>query len=807
MASIIPGYEYDIFISYRQKDNKGDRWVSEFVDALKTELESTFKEEISVYFDINPHDGLLETHDVDASLKEKLKCLIFIPIISRTYCDPKSFAWEHEFKTFVEQASQDQFGLKVKLPGGNVANRILPIQIHDLTSEDKTLLEKELGGVLRSIEFIYKEPGVDKPLAPEDNEKKNLNNTKYRIQIIKVAHAIKDIVLGLKTEHDPLMKGMPPLKELLNEEKKEDSRKEVISKGIIDQKSKKWMIILLSVFLFIAGAYAIYKIIDRSKQTQDLTKLEKSIAVLPFKSLSDDPEKQYLADGMMDAILLHLSKIEDLRVMSRTSVEQYRKTDKASNVIGQELGVAYLLEGSFQKYGDNARLIVQLIKTGKEGHVWAKDYDRNWNDVFSVQSEVAQTIARELHAEITPEEKQLIEKIPTANLTAYDFYLKGNDYWSKSEYSLALDMYSQAIQYDSLFTAAYAQRAKLHLYFYHDKLEGWEGHDLKAKEDIKKGNLLNPELPEVKLAMAVAYYYLDRDYDNALKIIEELKAEGPNMADLYFYSAAILRRQGKWEESISEYKIGIQLDPFNADNIGSLGDTYFLSHQYDKAIECVRQGLSLIPDYKGFNYGIYIYLLNKTGNFKASLKESGLKEADVQYEVYYYNRQYDKLIEFIRKEFTILTDESTYQTKTYKLALIYYLSGQKSLCKMYSDSTITYLKQKIKENPYDDRFYPPLGKCYAFNGNVNEAIDCGKKAVYLRPIKLDAYQGEIKEQDLMEIYIFTGNYELALDKIEYLLSIPGWLSVGILIADPVFDNLRSLPRFQKITENSLKQIL
>src|ERR1035437_1099609 len=467
MASIVPGYEYDIFISYRQKDNKGDRWVSEFVDALKTELDSTFKEEISVYFDINPHDGLLETHDVNASLKEKLKCLVFIPIISRTYCDPKSFAWEHEFKAFVEQASEDQFGLKVKLPGGNVANRILPIQIHDLTAEDKTLLDKELGGVLRSIEFIYKEPGVDKPLAPEDNEKKNLNNTKYRIQIIKGAHAIKDIVLGLKTAYDPLVKGTPPLKELLNEKKKEDSRKEVISKGIIDQKSKKWMIILLSVFLFIAGAYAIYKIIDRSKQTQDLTKLEKSIAVLPFKSLSDDPEKQYLADGMMDAILLHLSKIEDLRVMSRTSVEQYRKTDKASNVIGQELGVAYLLEGSFQKYGDNAKLIVQLIKTRKEGHVWAKDYDRNWNDVFSVQSEVAQTIARELHAVITPEEKQLIERTPTINLTAYDFYQRGREelvkYWINGNNREALEHteyhYRKALEYDSTFAKAYTGMA------------------------------------------------------------------------------------------------------------------------------------------------------------------------------------------------------------------------------------------------------------------------------------------------------------------------------------------------------------
>src|SRR4030043_1386887 len=158
MPSIIEGFNYDIFISYRQKDNKGDRWVSEFVVALKTELDKTFKEEISVYFDINPHNGLLETHDVDASLKEKLKCLVFIPVISHTYCDPKSFAWEHEFKAFIEEASKDQFGLKIKLPNGNVANRVLPVWIHGLEGEDIKLCESSLGGVLRGFEFIYKSP-------------------------------------------------------------------------------------------------------------------------------------------------------------------------------------------------------------------------------------------------------------------------------------------------------------------------------------------------------------------------------------------------------------------------------------------------------------------------------------------------------------------------------------------------------------------------------------------------------------------------------------------------------------------------
>src|SRR5512139_2933100 len=217
MPSIIEGYNYDIFISYRQKDNKYEGWVTEFVDNLKKELEATFKEEISVYFDINPHDGLLETHDVDESLKEKLKCLVFIPIISRTYCDPKSFAWEHEFKSFVELASQDQFGLKVKLPNGNVASRVLPVRIHDLDYADIKLCESVVGGVLRGIEFIYKEPGVNKPLTADDDEKKNINNTKYRIQINKTANAIKEIIQGMKAEPSPLTKEKTDQKKPLKE--------------------------------------------------------------------------------------------------------------------------------------------------------------------------------------------------------------------------------------------------------------------------------------------------------------------------------------------------------------------------------------------------------------------------------------------------------------------------------------------------------------------------------------------------------------------------------------------------------------
>ena len=201
MSSIIEGYNYDIFISYRQKDNKHDGWVTEFVNNLKGELKSAFKEEISVYFDINPHDGLLETHDVDKSLKEKLKCLIFIPIISRTYCDPKSFAWEHEFNAFVEKVSKDHFGLKVKLLNGNVTSRVLPIPIYDLDSADIKLCESVLCGALRGVDFIYKSSGVNRPLlSREENPQDNLNHTNYRDQINKVGNAIKELFRGLKKE-------------------------------------------------------------------------------------------------------------------------------------------------------------------------------------------------------------------------------------------------------------------------------------------------------------------------------------------------------------------------------------------------------------------------------------------------------------------------------------------------------------------------------------------------------------------------------------------------------------------------------
>jgi TolB-like protein len=591
--------------------------------------------------------------------------------------------------------------------------------------------------------------------------------------------------------------GEAKVEEEKHEIKEPDNSKETIR--IPKKRLIMYTGLFLAVVIVVVVLFAL-NIIGGGRQHENF---EKSVAVLPFVNLSNDPEQEYFSDGMVDEILDNLFKVGELKVISRTSSMRYKDTKLTLKEIASELGVSAILEGSVRKIGNNVRITAQLIDTQTDTHLWSETYERDLSDVFSIQSEVAQNVALALKATLTSKETNLINKTPlTTNQLAYDFYLKGNDYWSKFDAPLAVDMYSKAIQEDSLFAAAYAQRAKMHMYIYWNKNEGWQGHDLLGKEDIEKGMQLNPDLIEIKFIKAVSYYWLDREYDKSIKNLTELKSEAPNMADLYAFTAYNLKRQGKLEESVSELKKGIQLDPFNANYIDNLIQTYDLLHQYDNQIEYARQGLSLIPDYISFNYHILGGYLKKNGDMKTALKESGLEETDIQYEVYYYTRQYDKLIESISTDNSIQTDQMTYHPKTYELAFIYYLNSNKSLCKIYADSAITHLKGKINENPNDDRFYATLGKCYAFSGIVKEAITCGQKAVDLKPIKLDAYQGVGKEQDLMEIYIFTGNYDLALDKIEYLLSIPSWLSTGELMIDPLFDNLRSLPRFQKIIDSA-----
>ena len=480
-----------------------------------------------------------------------MKCLIFIPIISRTYCDPKAFAWEHELKAFVELATQDKFGLKVKLVGGNVANRVLPVQIHELDADDRKLVEGELGGFLRGIEFIYKEPGVNRPLLPdEDHPDNNLNKTFYRNQINKVANAIKEIIAGLKNP---------------------DREGETISLVIKEEKSSlrtnfrtKIIIGALILLVLIVAGYFIFPKLIKPKELP-----EKSIAVLPFVNDSPNDSTTYFMDGVMEEILTNLQTVKDLRVISRTSVEQYRNQKKSIPEIARELGVNYIVEGSGQKYGSSFRLRVQLIMAKRESHLWAESFQQKITkveDIFNIQIRIAKLIANELKAVITPEERKLIEKIPSADLEVYDEYLKARSYfnnYTKESVNKSMEYLNNAIEKNPDWAPLYAGLAELWIWI---QQSGWEQPSVagpKILENLNKAMELDPDLAEVHYQNAVIAQLVEWNWEKSEKEFLKALAINPNHAVCRLMYAQLLLILHRDDESLEQRELAISLDPLN----------------------------------------------------------------------------------------------------------------------------------------------------------------------------------------------------------------------------------------------------
>ncbi|HBE43542.1 MAG TPA: hypothetical protein DDW27_20560 [Bacteroidales bacterium] len=545
MSSIIEGYNYDIFISYRQKDNKYDGWVTEFVDNLKKELEATFKEEISVYFDINPHDGLLETHDVDESLKEKLKCLVFIPIISRTYCDPKSFAWDHEFKAFVEQDSQDQFGLKVKLPNGNVATRVLPVRIHDLDTSDIKSCEKALGGVLRGVEFIYKSSGVNRPLrSKEDNPNDNLNKTFYRDQINKVALAIKEVISGLKKE---------PIESF-------SERKETT-------------------------------ILDGNPLIK-----EKSIIVLPFENISPDPDQDYFSDGLTEEIITDLSHIHDLLVISRSSAMTFKGTKKKISEIVREVNVHYVLEGSVRKAGNNLRITAQLIDGINDSHIWAEKYSGTLDDIFDIQEKVSRVITDALKIKLSPEDKKKIHERSIDNAFAYDRYLRAYAEilsWSKERIRLGLKLMEEGIEITGPNAIIYAGIALAYFQFVNIGIDQEENFR-KSEEYIQKALEINPDLPEAHFVYGNIFMLSNphkaiKHYNKAYK-----SKPSPELIQWFSWCCFLV---GKSDLAVSLIDQYFRLDPLNTVyHTASKGLIHFMTGHFDLAMPLLSEACKFAPE-------------------------------------------------------------------------------------------------------------------------------------------------------------------------------------------------------------------
>jgi len=575
MSSLVSGYEYDIFISYRQKDNKYDGWVTKFVENLKRELEATFKEEVSVYFDINTRDGILETHDVDASLRDKLRCLVFIPIISQTYCDPRSYAWQNEFVTFNRMAKEDPIGRDVRLLNGNVSSRILPVRIHDLDRDDNNLLENEIGGTLRSIEFIYRSPGVNRPLmSNEDHPYDNLNKTYYRDQINKVANAIKEIITTI-LKHDQTAEKPP--KEVILTPPVPKYRKYIVSGFVI-------------LSMLIIGYFLIPKRLSANPK--------KSIAVLPFLNISNDQEQGYFSDGLTDGIINSLAHLKDLRIIARTSSLRFRNRDPLE--AGKELNVQLVLGGSVQKQDDDFRITVWLVDTESGIEIWSQQYDESTDNIFAVQDRIANSILEKMEVTFLGKGREVKTKKPTQNKEAYEMYLKGRYFWNQGTVSgidKGIDYFLEAISLDRRFAAAYAGLADCYTTLGYASIIPPEEAIVKARNSAARALEIDSALAEVHASAGFFTFYYDWDWAAAEKEFKTSIRLNPNNELAYSWYSYFLTAMEKYNDAKSILEKARDLDPLSFKIATDMGFIYYYSGDYDMAINELEASLELNANY------------------------------------------------------------------------------------------------------------------------------------------------------------------------------------------------------------------
>ena len=618
MASLIQGYEYDIFISYRQKDNKYDGWVTEFADNLKRELEATFKEEVSVYFDINPHDGLLETHEVADSLKGKLKCLVFIPVISRTYCDPKSFAWENEFKAFVEQASQDKYGLKVKTSRWEMLqSRVLPVRIHELDADDIRLTETLLGSYLRGVEFIYKEPGVNRPLTPDDDDRKNLNKTKYRNQINKVANAVKEIISGLsagnfETDREMSESAMPW----------EDIGEKT---GHVDKRrTKKFRMVRLMagilavcLIVFLLGLF-VYPRLNKGKSFKNLRSLtrELSVAVLPFQNLTNDTLRNIWKDMIQENLISALYNTRELHVRSKQIInELYQKKEtkgnsgipaKIADAISEKVDADIYLNGSFMKVGHQIRIDLQMVDTKTEEILKTFEKSCPEDDSLFFQAinllsiDVTDFLVISKFINVHPEFR--IKPFTTTSAQAFKSYIKGENAYNVYDFNAAEYWYLNALAIDSNFynpmiglSTIYIDQAAL--FAEKDKTE----KSIKWLMKCYNKKDLWPPVYQFWISFIYAIFFESRD--EQIRYLKLREALDDYLPETHNALGEIYRERKQYDDAISEFekamaiyrKFGMEYLKDNQDYF-ALAELYRRTGQFEKEKKLLREAEQYIPE-------------------------------------------------------------------------------------------------------------------------------------------------------------------------------------------------------------------
>jgi serine/threonine-protein kinase len=544
-------------------------------------------------------------------------------------------------------------------------------------------------------------------------------------------------------------------------------------------------------------------------------KVDKSIAVLPFENLSDDQANAYFADGVQDDVLTNLSKIGDLKVISRTSVMQYRGRPTNVREIGKTLGVSNILEGSVRRSGNRVRVNVQLIDANTDEHLWANDYDRDVTDVFAIQSDLAQSIAQALQAKLSAGEKSLMTRKPTENGEAYLAFVQAHDLSCAFEDPAKLKqserLYQRAVELDPNFALAQARYSQLESWLVHDGDRSPERRN-KARSLAERALQLQPDLPEAHLALGFSYYYGDNDYDAALREFEIAQRGLPNESEVYLAIGAIQRRQGKWAESTANLEKSATLNPKDTWPLQQLTFNYAMQRNFDTANKTIDRALELNPNGIGLwevkvklaiaekgDFSVYEQALDKMKSLPMSSEER-LKIVGGQAELLLFQRKYQQVLQLAEsvpdESLTALPGSSA--GKYYAIGIAQNGLGDEGAGRAAFLKAKNVLEEQLKQKPDDLDLRIQLAKVLARLGEKDAAIASAQRATDLRPESKDAFEGPRVTEDVAQVYAILGDNGRAIELLDGLLSRTTGVTLQSLRANPAWDPIRNDPAFQAL---------
>jgi len=536
---------------------------------------------------------------------------------------------------------------------------------------------------------------------------------------------------------------------------------------------------------------------------------EKSIAVLPFANMSEDESNAYFASGVQEDILTYLSKVADLRVISRTSVLQYAGFQGDVRQVARELGVSHILEGSVRRSGNRVRVTAQLIDARDDEHVWAENYDRDLTDVFAIQTEVAQEIVRALQASLSPQEAKLIGARPTSNVEAYDAYLKSRNLIHSPEYSSekfrrALPLAQRAVELDPNFALAYLQLADVYGQLYW-LLAYDEEYVAKARDALERAQALAPDLPEIRVGMGEFYYRMEADFPKALKEFELAQLQLPNDGNLLMRMGFAQRRVGLWDESIASFRRGISLDPANIFMVSGLAETLYNAGRWQEAVALLQQQGAGHPEYLVFRVNEALYRLYADGDlaFAREVLESTGPVNDQGYvflvtSTPWWSRDFHGAAD-------AWTGSRVLSESLYKLAglnglgKIHLAMGDRALAEKHFRLAIQATADELERGGVDSYAYHQIrAVALAYLGESESATREIDQAVAMRSESADSLEGPVVSIARAEVWMMVGKTDEAISEIERLLSYPIAVTPAGLRLDPTWDPLREQPRFKAL---------